>query len=360
MTPTKEDIAKHLMFGFTDDFHYNLRKKADIDWNEAKSLVNQKISEKLNLEVAKGCSILSLHGSTSSFYYNKLISSSLPVHFVSPNLIKNLESLLFEMNTILDSPAFLFDDFYNFIRQKDLSENKSKSTKVLFEERCVFLLCNQKRLWHNIMILAIKNGEYKIDKAKSYSGKHEEEYFLEKYKRSKGKLYKCNYIKSLLNFVTSFGSLEHLHLETPSIELRHNNLEHLLSASEELGKRLITSKTKKFANHFEIDISNPTLDDEELINLFVSLPFEMKYCLSKPGYIISDLLYPDKYSSLYATFSIDIIRKILQLSKNYLSDKDSLIFNYLPFDPVQKSLTRWRIFEAWKYLNLEIWLRINS
>lgn len=358
MKPTKKDIEKYLMFGFSDEFNYDLRGKLDIGWDEAKSLVNQKIKEKLDLEVSKGYSTVSLHGATSSFYYKKAISPPVTFHSIPPNIIDNLESLLIEMNTILDSPAFLFEDFYTFMRQKDLSENRSKFDKVLFEERTMFLLCNQKRLWHNIMLLAIKNGEYDIDKARGYLDSISKDIF-QRYIRSKGKLYKCDYLLSLINFISSFSSLEHLDLETPSIKLKSNTLQHLLSASEELGRKLITSKTKKFADHFEIDISNPILNDEELINLFVTLPFEMKYCLSLPGYIISDLFYPNEYSALYSKFTIEIIPEILKLSEKYLTQKSGLLYEYLPFEQVQKSITRWRVFEAWKYLNLEIWLEIN-
>jgi asparagine synthetase B (glutamine-hydrolysing) len=367
----KDKISRYLKYG--DSFLFDYGSCVDIEnfpWSDAKDTFQRKFKKSLEISyrdnlafcgTLSACTIAKMVNpkNTWSVYLGhdvRRLAEKLGSNHIYAKLdLLDLEKLLFQINEIFDEPRSTLEDIYIFTRQKEMKRQGIK--EIYCEGGSDWLLLGYEKMFSDVINLSMRRKEYSIVKASKY-GKGKS------FKTEKPpKTYSDAFFKN--NRILPEDKIIELGVEPSGFGLRKDNLQHLIRLAFDWSKQILYKRRAgKFADYFGIDIYSPYYDNEEFINFCLSLPVEMKFCLGRGKHILKEsinlsqeskeLIIPKLSSMIYKYIRPEAERLI----DKYLRDKNSIIFNYLPFDKVQNLLDNY--VYAWHLLNLQIWLELHE
>lgn len=366
----KEDLSKYLKYGHTWDFDYGQPiKQIDITWEDAKlklySLIRESILE-LNLQSVCFCGTLGGYA-LNKILNRRMISWSVDLGFdLEPicfdlNLenkyakIDNVEESLIELNKLWDSPRCELEDIFAYSRQKEISKSM-QNTKTLCEGGSDWVLMGENRRWFPVMLMAINRGEYSFDKAFSYGGKG-----LLKIKRYllKGQQ---TYFDCFTDYSNIFSDdeLYMFGLNVPKPQLRDDTIEDISRLSYDWGYMRWKTKTDVLASLFGFSAHPVFLLNEKLVNFCLSLPLEMKYCISNGRHILKEIIdiETELIRGIYGGIQNQVESSMDSLINKYIINKNRIIHDFLPYDKTIRMTNQF--LKIWQLLNLSIWMEVHK
>lgn len=186
------------------------------------------------------------------------------------------------------------------------------------------------------------------------------------------KKYPNNYFYDMFNE----QELNMLGLEYPYYYLRKEELSHRVSLETYTYFSRLVEPVSYIMKYFNFDLVNPFRVDN-IWEWVKTLPFEYRNCLGSGKHLQREAIGPrlpdyimNKERTMFDPSNVWFDSKYIKgqidlMIQKYLISKNNVIFNYIKYDDMQKSLnmfnhSRNRKDQIWTMLNLSIWLNIHE
>jgi len=269
----------------------------------------------------------------------------------------NIEADLIKIQEMADAPRCSMEDLFAYHRQEYMSREIPDSVYCEGGTDFLFLGFN---VVNYMMQSLFRRKEYSMFKAMKYSnGKAQ----LNDVGSHKPDIYTDMFNNGFFYF--THDEMKELWVEPAKNIIDPSTQATFMSSFFDLGYHMVYEmRTKVFGDHFGLDIYSPFYNDPGFVNFCLSIPMEMKYCVGRKKHILKESFDLSCYRKL-PHFDLEnklfgyIRTEIGKLANKYLTNKKNKIFNYLPYDVVQKYLSPDNK-KTIVLLNLAIWMEVHK
>lgn len=368
-----EELGKYLTYGDTLPIKKSVVVETiDYNWDEAKELFREKLTNSLSTNHS---SHLAFSGTTAGLTLRHILGhdviKTLWTHEclnIDPLLegwqskygsfdVSNLENDLIKLAELSDVPRCSMEDIFSYHRIGDIGKESDTlycegGTDFLFLGFNVvdFMMKSlfRRKQYDIAFAMKISNGKSQLNGI----GKHRSEI--------------SNQIFNDDFFYFTNDEIERFGLQPPKNIIDPSTQATFMTSFFDLGYHIVYEmRTKLLGNHFGVDIFSPFYNDPDFVKFCLSIPMEMKYCIGRKKHILKEAFDLSKQYKKFPHFDLErtlfayIKDEIRSLSIKYLTNKKSKIFNYLPFDIVQKYIEP-KNKKTIVLLNLAIWMEVHK
>lgn len=395
---TKEEVARYLKFGFTEDLWYNDPYEIiDISWEGAVEVYKHYYEKAiLNINIDKALCALSggldsslniyyvkdkdplvysyvIEGNTDHVYAKKLAEYWNLKNFMLIYSNLDLEESLINMNKMWPVPRCVTGDLHTYdayVKAKRISDTLIAG--VGSEPMSLGIG------WMYSPIIALASSRYEYDYHRAKAIFNNSDYFDPLYRKQyhareilslKTKTY-SDVIKRIFELgLFTDKQLELMGLIPPEIQLREDTLSHALQCTYDwYNPNMIGKRYPILEDALDLKTFSPYFD-KDLKTFCFSLPVEYRFCLGSERHVMRNFI-ADKLPNFIINrhkepFQPNIdwffsnSAKIKYLIKTYLFDPNKKIYNFIDLDAIKTSIDEMNDYQRWSLLNLSIWLEVN-
>ena len=363
-----ENLNRYLLYGDTNPIEPSPTVEVkDYEWDELKILFRENLIKSLFKIESRH---LSFCGTTSGLVMKDLLGDLIyklwafdgisidPLmdreHQYASFDVDNIENYLIAINHLSDTPRCSMEDIFAFHRQKQMS----KELDTVYCEGGTDFLFLGFNVVASMMCSLFRRKQYDIAKAMKYLNGPSRIGIAAKPPEIHAKIFRDNF------FYFTYDELKEFGIEPPDDIIDVSTQATFMTSFFDLGYHMVYKRrTKVFGDHFGLKIYSPFYNDPEFVNFCLSIPMEMKYCMGRKKHILKESFDLSQYRKLphldlERSLYNHIRNEIERLAYKYLTNKGNRIFDYLPFDVVQKYLKH-DSKRTIVLLNLAIWLEVH-
>jgi asparagine synthetase B (glutamine-hydrolysing) len=324
--------------------------------------------------------------SMSDYKYSSMASEHFGTRhqFISEDDITegaNIERCLLDMNKIHSNPRGYINDLGLYLFVKRIKE---QTDIITGGEGIELMYLGYSNMFMNPIHASVWFKDYDMEKANGYAMERKilgsplsiDPLKLLKVRKHKG-FESQNYFNLMEWWSTGFSAEDIRQLGFDAIQPPNPRLfDYVNYVFRWYGEEFYFDRRLEYANHFGLKWVSPFLD-KRFIDFSLSLPIEMRNCCGQIKYIMYESLghmlprfiidRPKEGLVLSFKFYLKRRDEIYDLMSKYLDRPESMIYEYLNRDMVERVLSRFRVQfdfnhlrKVWMLINLEMWLTLRK